>query len=52
MGAAADIKKGLTKNLASFTKQRKAEEKHVSAGRWRTSRMMESARQVPDGSCQ
>jgi hypothetical protein len=41
MGAAADIKKGLTKNLASFTKQRKAEEKHVSAGRWRTSRMME-----------
>ena len=28
MGAADDIKKGLTKNLANFTKQRKAEEKH------------------------
>jgi hypothetical protein len=41
MGAADDIKKGLTKNLASFTKQRKAEEKHVSAGRWRMSRMTE-----------
>ena len=41
MGAADDIKKGLTKNLANFTKQRKAEEKHVSAGRWRMSRMME-----------
>jgi hypothetical protein len=41
MGAADEIKKGLTKNLASFTKQRKAEEKHVSAGRWRMSRMME-----------
>jgi hypothetical protein len=41
MGAADDIKKGLTKNLSSFTKQRKAEEKHVSAGRWRVSRMME-----------
>ena len=41
MGAADDIKKGLTKNLATFTKQRKAEEKHVSAGRWRTSRMIE-----------
>ena len=41
MGAADDIKKGLTKNLASFTKQRKAEEKHVSAIRWRTSRVME-----------
>ena len=26
MGAADDIKKGLTKNLANFTKQRKAEE--------------------------
>ena len=25
MGAADDIKKGLTKNLANFTKQRKAE---------------------------
>jgi hypothetical protein len=41
MGAADDMKKGLTKNLASFTKQRKAEEKHSSAGRWRMSRMME-----------
>ena len=41
MGAADDIKKGLTKNLANFTKQRKAEEKHSSAGRWRMSRMME-----------
>ena len=41
MGAADDIRNGLTKNLANFTKQRKAEEKHVSAGRWRTSRMME-----------
>ena len=35
------MKKGLTKNLANFTKQRKAEEKHSSAGRWRTSRMIE-----------
>ena len=26
MGAAHDIKKGLTKNLANFTKQRKAED--------------------------
>jgi hypothetical protein len=41
MGAAHDIKKGLTKNLANFTKQMKAEEKHVSAGRWRMSRMKE-----------
>ena len=41
MGAADDIKKGLTKTLANFTKQRKAEEKHVGAGRWRMSRMME-----------
>ena len=41
MGAADDIKKGLTKNLANFTKQRKAEEKHVGASRWRTSRMTE-----------
>ena len=31
MGAADDIKKGLTKNLANFTKQRKAEEKQSSA---------------------
>lgn len=41
MGAAEDIKKGLTKSLANFTKQRKAEERHSGAGRWRTSRMME-----------
>jgi hypothetical protein len=41
MGAADDMKRGLTKSLANFTKQRKAEEKHSSAGRWRTSRMME-----------
>ena len=41
MGAADDIKPGLTKNLANFTKQRKAEEKHVSAGRFRMSRMIE-----------
>jgi hypothetical protein len=41
MGAADDIKKGLTKNLSNFTKQRKAEEKHSSAGRWRMSRMTE-----------
>jgi hypothetical protein len=41
MGPAHDIKKGLTKNLVNFTKQRKAEEKHSSAGRWRISRMIE-----------
>ena len=41
MGAADDIKKGLTKNLANFTKQRKAEEKHAGALRWRMSRMRE-----------
>jgi hypothetical protein len=41
MGAADDIKKGLTKNLANFTKQRKAEEKHAGALRWRVSRMTE-----------
>jgi hypothetical protein len=41
LGAADDMKRGLTKNLANFTKQRKAEEKHSSAGRWRRSRMME-----------
>jgi hypothetical protein len=41
MGAADDIKKGLSKNLANFTKQRKAEEKHSSAVRWRTSRITE-----------
>ena len=31
MGAADDIKKGLVKNLANFTKQRKAEERHSTA---------------------
>jgi hypothetical protein len=41
MGAADDIRNGLTKNLANFTRQRKAEEKHVSADRWRVSRMTE-----------
>jgi hypothetical protein len=41
MGAADDIKKGLTKNLANFTKQCKAEEKQSSALRWRRSRMTE-----------
>jgi Topoisomerase 6 subunit A/Spo11, Toprim domain len=41
MGADDDIKRGLTKNLTNFTKQRKAEEKHTSAGRWRRSRMTE-----------
>jgi hypothetical protein len=41
MGTADDIKKGLTKNLANFTKQRRAEEKHASAGRLRMSRMIE-----------
>jgi len=41
MTAADDIKTGLTKNLANFTKQRKAEEKQRSAFRWRTSRMRE-----------
>ena len=41
MGAADDIKAGLTKNLGTFTKQRKAEEKNSSAGRLRESRMME-----------
>ena len=41
MGAADDIKNGLTQNLANFIKQRKAEEKHVSATRWRVSRMTE-----------
>jgi hypothetical protein len=41
MGAADDIKKGLTKGLKTFTKQRKAEEKQSSAGRWRLSRMTE-----------
>ena len=41
MGASDDIKAGLTKSLATFTKQRKAEEKHSNAGRFRSSRMME-----------
>jgi hypothetical protein len=41
MGAADDIKKGLSQSLAAFTKQRKAEEKQAGAVRWRRSRMME-----------
>ena len=41
MSAADDIKTGLTKTLANFTKQRKAEEKQSSALRWRSSRMRE-----------
>jgi hypothetical protein len=41
MGAADDIKKGLTKALTSFTAQQKAEEKSWGAMRWRKSRMME-----------
>ena len=41
MGAADDLKRGLTKSLANFTKQRKAEEKQAGALRWRRSRMME-----------
>lgn len=41
MGAADDMQKGLTKSLANFTKQRKAEEKHSGAARWRMSRMIE-----------
>lgn len=41
MGAADDVKTGLTKNLATFTKQRIAEEKHSGALRFRTSRMRE-----------
>jgi hypothetical protein len=41
MGAADDIKQGLTKTLAPFTKQRKSEEKQSSNYRWRQSRMVE-----------
>jgi hypothetical protein len=41
MGAADDIKNGLTKGLATFTKQRKAEEKQSSSAHWRRQRMME-----------
>lgn len=41
MGAADDMRNGLTKSLANFTKQRKAEEKNSSAGRWRQSRITE-----------
>jgi hypothetical protein len=41
MGAADDIKKGLTEGLKTFTKQRKAEEKQSSNTRWRQSRMVE-----------
>jgi hypothetical protein len=40
VGAADDIKQGLTKSLATFTAQRKAEEKQSYAVRYRTSRMM------------
>ena len=42
MGAADDIKKGLTEGLKTFTKQRKAEEKQSSNQRWRRSRMIEA----------
>ena len=49
MGAADDIRDGLTKSLANFAKQRKAEEKHVSAGRWRIVADDRSARHVPEG---
>jgi len=42
MGAADDIKKGLIKASATFTKQRKAEEKQIGAGRFRRSRMIEA----------
>src|SRR5580692_6883395 len=41
MGAADDIKNGLTEGLKTFTKQRKAEEKQSSNYRWRQSRMVE-----------
>jgi DNA topoisomerase 6 subunit A-like protein len=41
MSAAEDIKFGLTKNLKTFTKQRKAEERNVGAERWRISRITE-----------
>src|ERR1700733_11092126 len=42
MGAADDIKQGLIKASTTFTKQRKAEKKQSSAGRWRRSRMVEA----------
>jgi hypothetical protein len=42
MGAADDITKNLTKAAATYTKQRKSEEKQSSAGRWRRSRMIEA----------
>ena len=42
MGAADDMKKGLTEGLKTFTKQRKAEEKNSGAGRWREPRMKEA----------
>jgi hypothetical protein len=48
MGAADDLKKGLTKNLAKFTKQRKAEEKHVSGRSLADVANDRSPRQVPD----
>lgn len=41
MGAAEDLKTGLTKTLATYTKQRKSEEKQSSSGRWRRQRMVE-----------
>jgi hypothetical protein len=41
MGAADDLTKIVTKAGATFTRQRKAEEKQSSAGRWRESRMRE-----------
>ena len=41
MGDADDLTKGVTKALATFTKQRKAEEKQSSNTRWRQSRMVE-----------
>jgi hypothetical protein len=41
MGAADDIRQGLTKSLASFTKQRKAEEKYSYTARYRMARVTE-----------
>jgi hypothetical protein len=41
MGAADDIKKGLTEGLKKWTKQQKAEEKSSSAAHWRASRLKE-----------
>jgi hypothetical protein len=39
VGAADDIKEGLTKTLGPFTKQMKAEERRYGAGRWRAARL-------------